>query len=259
MKTRIIGAIIALILAVVGAFFLVTYVRGADARAQEGAELADVYVVAEEIPSGTAGESVSDFVELDTAPKRNIPEGAVTDLSELDGLVADGKVFVGEQLLQAQFVDPAVKASRGDVDVPAGMQEVSFALPVQRMVGGAIRPGSKIGLVVTKYEVGVDIKDATPTFVPESQFSFNGVLVTNAQIGENVSDGDSSDTDETSGDTILLTVALATHDAERLVWAMEGYVQEGGDYIPYVGVWATLQNEATDISGSSPVNESNFR
>lgn len=258
MKTRIIGAIVALILTVVGAFFLITYVRGADARAQEGAELADVYVVAREIPSGTAGESVGDFVELDTAPKRNIPEGAVTGLSELDGLVADGKVLVGEQLLQAQFVDPAVKSSRGDVDVPVGMQEVSFALPVQRMVGGAIRPGSKIGLVVTKYEVGADIKDGTPLFVPESQFSFNSVLVTNAQIGENVSDGDSSDKDKTSGDTILLTVALGTHDAERLVWAMEGYEQKG-EYISYVGVWATLQNEATETSGSSPVNESNFR
>ncbi|WP_022889358.1 Flp pilus assembly protein CpaB [Agromyces italicus] len=258
MKTRIIGAIIALILTVVGAFLLVTYVRGADARAQQGAELADVYVVTEEIPSGTPGESVGDFVKLDSAPQRNIPEGAVTKLSELNGLVADGKVFVGEQLLVAQFVSPAEKASRGDVDVPAGMQEVSFALPVQRMVGGAIRSGSKIGLVVTKYEAGVDIKDGTPTFVPESQFSFNGVLVTNAQIGENVSDGDSSEGSETSGDTILLTVALATHDAERLVWAMEGN-EQAGDYIPYVGLWATLQNEATDTSGSAPVNESNLR
>ncbi|GAA1779258.1 hypothetical protein [Agromyces lapidis] len=258
MKTRIIGAIIALILTVVGAFILVTYVRGADARAQEGAELADVYVVTEEVPSGTPGESIGDFVKLDTAPQRNIPDGAVTELSELDGLVADGKVFVGEQLLTAQFVSPEVKASRGEVDVPAGMQEVSFALPVQRMVGGAVRAGSKIGLVVTKYEVGADIKDGTPTFVPESQFSFNGVLVTNAQIGENVSDGDSSEEDGTSGDTILLTVALATHDAERLVWAMEGY-EQAGEYLPYVGVWATLQNETTDTSGSSPVNESNFR
>lgn len=257
MKTRIIGAIIALILTVVGAFLLVTYVRGADARAQQGAELADVYVVTKEIPSGTPGESVGDFVKLDSAPQRNIPEGAVTELSELDGLVADGKVFVGEQLLVAQFVSPAEKAARGDVDVPAGMQEVSFALPVQRTVGGAIRAGSKIGLVVTKYEAGVDIKDGTPTFVPESQFSFNGVLVTSAQIGENVSDGDDSE-GGTSGDTILLTVALSTHDAERLVWAMEGY-EQAADYIPYVGVWATLQNEATDTSGSSPVNESNFR
>ncbi|MFD5865270.1 Flp pilus assembly protein CpaB [Agromyces sp. NPDC127015] len=257
MKTRIIGAIIALVLTVVGAFFLISYVRNADARAQQGAELADVYVVTKEIPSGTPGESVGDFVKLDTAPKKNIPENAVTELSELDGLVADGKVLVGEQLLQAQFVDPAVKASRGDVDVPAGMQEVSFALPVQRMVGGAVRAGSQIGLVVTKYEVGADIKDGTPTFVPETQFSFNNVLVTNAQIGENVSDGDSSE-EETSGDTILLTVALATHDAERLVWAMEGYEQQG-DYIPYVGIWATLQNDATDTSGSAPVNEINFR
>ena len=129
MKTRIIGAITALILAVVGAFFLVTYVRGADARAQEGAELADVYVVTTEIPSGTAGESVGDFVEVDTAPKRNIPDGAVTDLSELDGLVADSKVLVGAQLLQAQFIDPAVKASRGTSTSQPGCRRSALPSP----------------------------------------------------------------------------------------------------------------------------------
>ena len=58
MKTRIIGAIVALILAVVGAFVLVNYVRGADARAADGAELADVYIVQEAIPKGTAGDAV---------------------------------------------------------------------------------------------------------------------------------------------------------------------------------------------------------
>lgn len=256
MKTRIIGAIVALLLTLVGAFALVGYVRGADARAAEGAELANVYVVQEEIPSGTPGEAVGDYVKLDSAPQRNIAESAVTDLADLQGLVADGRVFPGEQLLEAQFVEPAVKASRGDIDVPAGMQEVSFALPVQRMVGGAIRPGSKIGIVATKYEPGVDITDGTPTFVPETQFSFNGVLVTSVQIGQSVTDGSSDD--EKSGDTILVTVALSTHDAERLVWATEGYEQPA-DYIPYVGIWVTLQNEATDTSGSAPVNESNFR
>lgn len=212
MKTRIIGAIVALVLTVIGALMLIGYVRGADVRAAAGAELGEVYVVTEEIPSGTPGDALSEFVRLDTAPKRNIPEGIVSDLADLAGLVADGRIHPGQQLLTAQFVDPAVRASRGEVDVPAGMQEVSFALPVQRMVGGALRPGSVIGIVATKYVPGVNIETGAPVFVPETQFAFNGVLVTDVMVGENVSDGDSSDGGE-SGDTIMLTVALATHDA----------------------------------------------
>ena len=54
MKTRIIGAIVALILAVAGAFVLVNYVRGADARAVDGAELADVFIVETSIPEARA-------------------------------------------------------------------------------------------------------------------------------------------------------------------------------------------------------------
>lgn len=261
MKTRIIGAIVALVLAVVGAFVLVTYVRGADARAAAGAELTEVYVAKETIPGGTAGEAISELVRQDTVPVRNVVDGAVTDLTDLEGLVADADILPGEQLVEGRFVDPAVRASRGEVDVPAGMQQVSFALPVQRVVGGAVQPGSEIGLVITKYEVGVDIETGGPAPIPETQFSFNRVLVTNVQLGTSVSSGAGEGDDEQesrTGDTIMLTVALNTHDAERLVWATEGY-EEPADYIPYVGIWVTLQNEATDISGSAPVNESNFR
>lgn len=258
MKTRIIGAILALVLAIVGAFVLVAYVRGADARAAEGAELTEVYVATEEIPSGTPGEDIAEFVKLDSMPSRNVVDGAVTDLADLAGMVADDNVLLGEQLTEARFVDPEVRAARGDIDVPPGMQQVSFALPVQRVVGGAVRPGSTIGLVITKYVPGVDIESGNPTPVPETKFEFNRVLVTNVKVGTSVTTGDEADTNSETGDTIMLTVALATHDAERLVWATEGYEQPA-DYIPYVGIWVTLQNEATDTSGSSLVNESNIR
>ena len=70
MKTRIIGAIVALILAAVGAFVLVTYVRGADARAADGAELADVYIVQEAIPQRHAGRSRrASSSRVDTVPR----------------------------------------------------------------------------------------------------------------------------------------------------------------------------------------------
>ncbi|MBT2516656.1 hypothetical protein J7E29_04360 [Streptomyces sp. ISL-90] len=256
MKTRIIGAVLALVLAVVGAFILVTYVRGADARAAAGTELEDVYVVEEAIPEGTPGENVEQFVTVDTMPARNVADGAVTDLADLAGLVADAQILPGEQLLEARFLDPAVRAAQGSVAVPPGMQEVSFALPVARTVGGAIRPGDTVGLVTTKYVPGIDITSDTPTFVPETWFQFDGVLVTNTQIGT-TSSSEAADGEITTGDKIMLTVALNTHDAERLIWAMEGF-EHSGAYIPYVGVWVTLQNEAVDTSGSSPVDESNL-
>ena len=249
MKTRIIGAIIALVLAAVGAFVLITYVRGADARAAEGAELADVYLVEEAIPKGTPGETVGDFVKVDTVPSRNVVEGSVTDLADLAGLVAAAEILPGEQLLEGRFIDPADLAAIGEVPVPEGMQMVSFTLPADRVVGGEIKAGSRIGMVGS-----VDPAEAEGQEVinPITQFVFNGVLVTRVQgvtLPDPDSEAESADQDPNSG--IMLTIALSTHDVERWVWFTEG---EAGSY---ANMWLTLQNESTDTSGSLRVDAGN--
>jgi len=249
MKTRIIGAIVALVIAVVGAFLLVTYVRGADARAAAGTELVEVYVVQEQIPEGTAGEEVQEFVRVDTIPVRNLAEGAVTDLADLNGLVASADILVGEQLLADRFVDPLELAAEGDVAVPPGMQLVSFTLPADRVVGGQVKAGDRIGLVGT---VDPDEEgEEADVISPITQFAFHGVLVTRVQ-GVAAPDPESGEpADQRSDSNLMLTIALSTHDVERWVWFAEG------ESANYAQMWLTLENEATDNSGSSPVTGSN--
>lgn len=249
MKTRIIGAIVALILAAVGAFVLVTYVRGADARAAEGAELADVYIVQELIAEGTSGESVEAFVKVDTIPERNLAEGAVTDLEDLTGLVADADLLPGEQLIAERFVDPDELAARGDVPVPEGMQLISFTLPADRVVGGQVRAGDKIGLVgtVDPDEVG----DTEDVINPISSFAFHGVLVTKVQGVAAVDPETGEAQDQGSADNIMVTIALSAPDIERWVWFAEGEAAQ------YAQMWLTLENEQTNNSGTRPVDGSN--
>lgn len=250
MKTRIIGAIIALMLAGVGAFVLIAYVRGADARAADGATTTDVYIVEEQIPEGTAGEAVGDYVKIDQIPQRNVADGAVTDLTDLEGLVADAVILPGEQLLEARFIDPLELAARGDVTVPEGMQLVSFTLPADRVVGGEITAGDHVGMVGTVLgRVGAD---GQAVIGPSSQFAFNGVLVTRVQgvtLPEAESDAETVDQDPTAG--IMLTIALSTHDVERWVWFSEGEDQG------FANMWLTLQNDTTDTGGSSPADVGN--
>lgn len=249
MKTRIIGAIVALILAAVGAFVLVTYVRGADARAAEGAELADVYIVQELIAEGTAGESVEEFVKVDTIPTRNLAEGAVTDLEELAGLVADADLLPGEQLISERFTDPAELAARGDVPIPEGMQLVSFTLPADRVVGGQVRAGDKIGLVgtVDPDEIG----DEEDVINPITSFAFHGVLVTNVQGVVSADPETGEEQDQASGDNIMVTIALTAPDVERWIWFAEGEAAQ------YAQMWLTLENENTVNTGTRPVTGSN--
>lgn len=238
MKTRIIGAIVALLLAVAGVVVLNAYVRGADARAAHGAELRDVYVVQTAIPKGTAGEAVAEFVEMDTVPRRNLADGSITNLEDLVGLVAAADILPGEQLLEARFADPSELASRGDVAVPEGMQLVSFTLPVERVVGGAVRAGDQIGMVAT-----FDRNDGVGS---QSQFAFHDVLVTQVQGLSKTEEGDTAE--QAAGSSVMLTIALNTHDVERWVWAVDGNAS----------VWLTLENEQTNNGGSGPVGPPNL-
>jgi len=247
MKTRIIGAIVALVLAALGAFVIITYVRGADARAAEGVEQVDVYVATSPIPKGTPADSLADLTKRQAVPKKNLADGYVTDLTVLDGLIADTEILPGEQLLEARFADPADLAALGDVVVPDGMQLVSFTLPADRVVGGQVRAGDKIGLVGS-----VDgALRGLPNSGPTTEFALHGVLVTKVQ-GAVVAQPDSdTKAEQGSGDAIMLTIALSAHDIERWVWFTEGEANN------YANMWLTLENEKTDNSGTSPVTGSN--
>ncbi|MGX5697106.1 Flp pilus assembly protein CpaB [Agromyces soli] len=248
MKTRIIGAILALLLAGVGAFVLINYVRGADARAAQGAELTEVYVVQKEIPRGTLGEAVADYVDTDTVPKRNVVDEAVTNLDDLNGLIADAAILPGEQLSLARFVSPQDIGASGDVPVPAGMQLLSFALPADRVVGGQVKAGDHIGMISTvdPDEVG----DQEDVINPITRFAFHTVLVTKVQ-GLTKPESDDQSVDQESGANIMLTIALSAHDAERWVFFTEGF---DGDYAK---MWLTLETPETDNSGTAPVTAEN--
>jgi hypothetical protein len=147
----------------------------------------------------------------------------------------------GDQLVEGRFADPADLAAQGDVLVPDGLQEVTIALPVEQVVGGAVRGGSSVGVVVTL--IGTD--SAT------TQFALNDVLVTRVQAGDNFNP---APTEEESAPvtTIMVTLALSTADVERLVFAAE--LQQNNT----AGIWLTLQPDGSDPSGSRPVTGEDF-
>lgn len=246
MKTRIIGAILAVVLAVAGGVAVYLYAAGADARAAEGAELVEAYVVTETVPIGTPAESIQDYIEVDELARNAVPEDAVTDLADLDGLVTSAELLPGDILREGRFVDPA-DASAGAVAVPEGMQLVSFTLPADRVVGGEVGPGDRIGLVGT---VDPDEVGSEDVINPITSFAFHGVLVTNVQGVARTDPETGEETDQSSDAAIMVTIALSAPDIERWVWFTEGEAAN------YAQMWLTLENETTDNSGTRPVDGS---
>lgn len=245
MRIRIIGAILALVLAVVGTIVVVLYVRDADARAANGAELVPVYVVEEPVPAGTAGTEIGEFVKVERLARNSIQPDHVTSLRDLEGLVTTISLLPGDQLVSGRFADPADLAAQGNVIVPDGLQEVTLALPVEQVVGGVIRGGSTVGVVVTL--LGED-------FGATTQFALQDVLVTRVQAGDNYvpPSDDEQQADQAPVATIMVTLALSTPDVERIVFAAELQQNDAG------GIWLTLQPEGSDPDGSEPVTGETF-
>lgn len=238
---RIIGAIVAVLLAAAGAAALFFYVQGADQRAANGAEFQQVYVVVKDVPKETAGEAIADFIEIDELPAVAIQPDIVTDLTTLEGLVTNADLLPGEQLIQGRFSNPQELAAEGEVVVPEGMQEITIALPVERVVGGAVAPGSTVGVV---YSSNTDAIQAN-TGIAVTQFIFHKMLVTRIVPGRTIVSGQTEDDEPTEVSAFMVTLAATTPQVEKLAYGAEQ--QEDGNG----GIWLTLEPENADESGGS--------
>src|SRR3954462_6204635 len=107
MRIRIIGAGVAVLLALAGTVAVVLYVQGADQRAAHGAQLVSVYVVKEAIAQGSSGKSIHDQIEVEKIARNAAQPQPVTSFAEIDGKVTAVDLLPGEQLVLGRFVDPA--------------------------------------------------------------------------------------------------------------------------------------------------------
>jgi pilus assembly protein CpaB len=152
MPRRLMAATAAVLLALVGAIVLISYVRGADARARADEDLVSVLVVDSEVAAGTPAEAVAEHVSLVEVPRRLVAADSLDDVSAVAGQVTTGALLPGDQVRNGRFTDPATLAAPGTVAAPDGMVEVSVTLDAQRAVGGALRPGDRIGVQLTNQE-----------------------------------------------------------------------------------------------------------
>jgi pilus assembly protein CpaB len=151
----------------------------------------------------------------------------LTDLSSVQGKVASVDLQPGEELLASRFVDPTAVKAQGRASVPAGMQEVTIKLPIERVVGGALAPGDTVGILLSFAS-----QDALPS---QTQLTYNKVLLTavqlpsganaqdtsNAQPAANAGSGGPGSSNTSSASEYLVTLALPGADAERIVYAVE--------------------------------------
>lgn len=224
---RVIGAIVALVLTIGGAVALSLYVGSAETRAQNGAKLQQVYVVADEIiPRGTPAEDIITRIKVVEIPAIAVQAGPVTDINSLAGRVATADLLPGEQLVVARFAKPETLNQAVAVPVPKGLSEVTIALPVEQAVGGEIKPGDYLGLVAT-----TQFQDDQAVPFPVTKSAIHKLLVTRVSLGDTyqpqnaASQGQTQDQGQAQPKEpvrmLLITVAATTPQAEQIVYLAE--------------------------------------
>lgn len=220
---RLLALVLAVLLAIVGTVSVVSYARRADERALAGQAPVEVLVVAEAVPRGTPAADVASAVRTALLPSTAVADGVVTDLAELEGLVTSVDLVPGEQLLRGRFVAPEVLDEPEAIPVPDGFQEISFLLPMERVVGGRIVPGDRVGVFATFDRI-------TPGEEPESgpivadtvtALLLDELLVTFVQYSEAQPAVEAEGAPTVPKGDLLVTFAVDTATAERLTFAFD--------------------------------------
>ncbi|WP_043440683.1 Flp pilus assembly protein CpaB [Arthrobacter sp. L77] len=216
MKNRIIGAVAAGLLALLGTVLLVGYVDGAEQRAFAGTQTENVLVLSATVPAGTPAEDALLSTTTEAMPAKAIAEGVVTDPAQIAGLVTTVDLVPGEQLLVSRFIDPADAAGPTEIEVPEGMQEVSVLLEPQRMAGGRLSPGDTVGVFIS---LGAGTLQPP---APVTHLTMHKVLVTAIQgLPAEVEGEVADDASGVPAGSLIVTLARTAPDVEKLVFAQE--------------------------------------
>lgn len=257
MWKRVLAAIAALVLGLVGVVLVIAYANRADERALAGMETVEVLVARETVPEGLTGADVADYVEAKKVPLAFVAEGALDDLRDVSDLVLTAELNPGEQLTNARFATPEETRARGTFQLPEEakkLHQVTVPLSKPRALGGDIAPGDTVGVFmsfdvseadgyvlgsdgrVRRQETSDDASGACSMSI--THIGLHKVLVVRVDGGA----VPSGDEEQKAENEVLVTLALEAPDAEQLVFALE-----------FGEVWLSLEPEDASEDGTGPV------
>lgn len=228
MKARLLGGIAALLLAVIGTVLLVTYIQGADKRAQQGLDPVTVLVVNERIPAGTKTEELGNRVKTETLPQSAVAPGTISALNDQKGKVTSVDLQPGEQLLGLKLVNPN-ELVPGTVPVPEGLQEQTFILAPERILGGRIEAGDTVTVFASfkldgEIPADADIPAEAKGWKQYTKLLYHDVLVTAVQQAAPDTEKKSTSAEgavQLPNGSAYVTVALSDANATKMVFGAE--------------------------------------
>lgn len=216
MSSRTIAAVIAGIVGIAATVLLFAYVRGIEAQVAAGDELVEVLIVNEPIAAGTTTGEMASRVRTGNVPARDVAEGALASLDQVDGWVVITDLVPGEQLLSARFAPADAATDGGGVDIPPALHQVTVQLDAYRVLGAMIAPGDTVAVFISLSDSPSDDLGDTTHLV------LHKVLVTRLQLEQADALGSGRDFgDVAPTGRVLVTLAATAGEVERIVFGAE--------------------------------------
>lgn len=229
MRTRGLVIAVAGLLAILATAAVFMYVRGVEKKNGAGATTVSVIVAKEDIPVGAKLDEVirSGGVTAKSFPKDAVARGAVTDVGQLRGRIANAPILAGEQISTARLEGSSTQPQGGALGIPEGHQALTFALDVPSAGGGIVQRGDHVTVYASFSDVSVlrgspleaflagrapannteqKLGDFVITVVPDVQV----LKVVQGAVSANNSEG-----------RVMMTMALRPQDAASVIFAQQ--------------------------------------
>lgn len=222
MSRRTILLLVAVLIAALGTAMILLYVKSIDDRATEGQALVEVLVADDVInvnESAADAQAAGKFVTTEIPSSAKV-EGALSSLKSLEGKVALGEIYPGEQILAQKFGQPG---SSGLLPIPAEKMAISVELSDPARVAGFVNNGSEVAIFSS-----ADPQLITPDG-DERPLSSTTRLIAAPVLVIGVGDttvttqsGSATDENADPNATIprtILTIAVTQSEAEKILFA----------------------------------------
>lgn len=245
MNRKILGIVLAVLIAGLGAFVISRAAGGGGGGATVASDGSPVQLPAEEmrgilvvdrlVPKGTPVSSLALAASVKEVPVRLASSEALATLEGLEEKVTAIDLKPGDQVFASRLVEPGLFSRLvAPVDVPDGLLQMAISLEPERALGGQLRAGDTIA-VAASFAAGTETKDNGVIIdVPAStHIILHKVLVTQVQSSEAVAPVDVDGTEEVGAETdpreltsaylanLTVTVAVTHEQASKLVFARE--------------------------------------
>lgn len=222
MRSKILIAVVAIMLGGVAALAAFVYLSGVQRAAEAGSTMTSVLVAVEDIPRGTSANELlsSGAVVAKKMPLRYVPEDAISSVMGVTDQVLAVPLSTGEVLTSARFQYPSQAGLA--FNVPAGFVAVTIPVDDARGVAGLVKPGDRVALMITITsrsgagdQTGYAVPGAKVLAVGRSTGTERSTARTGGSGG--ALGGGSAETEAAS----TITLAVTALDAEKVVFAAE--------------------------------------